>query len=279
MRARKIGLWMAITVAPFLICCDLSDLFSGDPSDTSISEARIAEGLKEALSVGIDSASGRVSKLNGYLLNEAIKILLPQDAQAVLAYTNQLYSAVGPYITLLNMVGIDPFNVSAIQNAGDSLMVALNRAAEKAAPQSVSIFKDAIFGLTITQALDILHGDSIAATTFLEGKTYSPLTNLYEPFVDSTLELVHANQFWQSIATSYNQVMSFYNAARSQTFIPAGILPVPPYDSLTTDLSNYTTTKALDGLFYVVGQEETRIRVDPVARVTELLKEVFGLLD
>jgi hypothetical protein len=275
MRMKHLPIMLASAIAPFFLACDLLDLFAPD-SGGGISESEVARGLQEALSVGIDSANARVSKINGYLLNQAIKILLPSDVQTVLAYSQNLYNAAAPYLLTLQAVGIDPLNLSSLNGAGESLMVSMNHAAEKAAPRSVGIFKSAIFALTIPKAMDILHGDSIAATSYLKGETYDSLTGLYKPFIDSTLALVHANQYWQSIAQSYNTIMGYYHDAAA--VIP-GVLPVPPYNSLSTDLSRYTTTKALDGLFYMVGREETRIRKDPIARVTELLKEVFGLLD
>ena len=275
MRMKYLPILLLTIFAPLFLKCDLLDLFS-PTSGGGVSKEEIARGLQEALSVGIDSANARVSKINGYLLNQAIKIILPPDVQTVLAYSQNLYNAAAPYLLTLQAVGIDPFNLTAINNAGESLMVSMNHAAEKAAPRSVSIFKDAIFALTIAKAMDILYGDSTAATAYLKSNTYDSLAGLYEPFVDSTLALVNANRYWQSIAQSYNNIVGYYNDAAA--VIP-GVLPAPPYPSLSTDLSLYTTTKALDGLFYMVGQEETRIRKDPIARVTELLKEVFRLLD
>jgi hypothetical protein len=121
--------------------------------------------------------------------------------------------------------------------------------------------------------MEILGGDSVAATTYLEDKTYTPLSEAYAPFVDSTLELVGAVRLWRFLSTNYNTVAALRDSVPSslQSYIPA-----PPFDSLETDLGLYATTKALDGLFYVVGEEETRIRRDPVARVTEILETVFG---
>jgi hypothetical protein len=264
-----------ISLLPVFLSCSYVNDWLG--SDGTVSETEVVQGLKEALSVGIDSASSNLSVINGYLLNQAVKILLPQDVQDGIAWAQQINAAIGPYLSLLSLAGIIPVNISGLATADDSLMVALNRAAERSAPLSVNIFKDAIFGLTIAQGMDILYGDSVAATTYLKGSTYTPLTNLFEPVVDSMLSVVNANQIWQFIAATYNNTISFYSLAAA--ILPSGVLAPPPYDSLNTNLSLYTTQEALDGLFLMVGKEETAIRIDPLARVTDILKRVFKLLD
>jgi hypothetical protein len=274
MKALHLKIILPFVFPVFFSCSAITDWLG---NDGTVSEDEVVQGLKEALSVGIDSASNRVSVINGYLLNEAIKILLPAEVAEGIRWAQDLNASLGPFLSVLSLAGIIPVDISGLATADDSLMVALNRAAERSAPMSVDIFKDAILGITIQDGMDILHGDSVAATTYLKGSTYSPLTNLFEPAVDSMLELVNANQIWEYIASTYNSAAAVYSNA--EDIVGAGVLPAPPFSSLNTDLSLYTTQKALDGLFLMVGREETLIRTDPVARVTDILRRVFSLLD
>jgi hypothetical protein len=125
--------------------------------------------------------------------------------------------------------------------------------------------------------MEILKGDSTEATQFLREGTFDTLTGVYAPLVNEKLSEVGATRVWTAFAERYNALHSWYEAILLLPF--AGSLPSPPFENLTTDLGKYTTSNALDGLFHVVGEEETRIRRNPVARVTEILREVFGWLD
>lgn len=273
-RLRNLFLTSTVIVA-FSVSCDLDGLLGPTDSGSSgISSKKIAEGLKEALAVGIDSASSELHQAGGYLTNEIIKILLPSDVAQALTFIENLETE----IQLLGLLA-GPFlgyDFGVFDNMRDSMISSMNRAAEMAAPKSVDIFKTAIFQMTLDDATNILYRDSTAATSYLKEKTFSPLTDLYSPFVDTMLTRAGAHQAWNSISTNYNAVASLYNSLGDPTLLG---LPALPFDSLTTDLATYTTGEALDGLFWAVGQEESRIRTDPVARVTELLREVFSLLD
>lgn len=138
----------------------------------------------------------------------------------------------------------------------DELVLKLNRAAEDAADDAKGIFIDAITRMTIIDALSILDGANNAATIYLRSKTYDSLKIIFKPQIVASLSSVGANQAWSTLTTAYNK-------------IPL----VPP---INTDLADYATTKALDGLFILVADEELKIRTDPAARVTEILQKVFG---
>jgi hypothetical protein len=142
------------------------------------------------------------------------------------------------------------------QKEVDDFVLSMNRAAEKAAPQAKSIFVDAIHQMTIEDARKILDGSDTAATDYFKAKTSGKLYEAFQPIVSSTMNEVGTTR-------SYKEMMGKYTA-----------LPFAGAESL--DLDRYVTNKALDGLFYLVGQEEIRIRTDPAARVTDLLKSVFG---
>jgi len=137
----------------------------------------------------------------------------------------------------------------------DKAVLALNRAAEDAAKQATPIFKKAITEMTITDALGILKGGDNAATNYLMQKTTASLTAAFRPVIENSLQKVNATKYWSDVFTTYNKFST---------------------NKINPDLSGYVTEKALSGIFYAVAQEEAKIRRDPVARTTELLKKVFG---
>ena len=135
------------------------------------------------------------------------------------------------------------------------MVLSLNRAAEDAAIEAKPIFVDAIMALTIDKGLEILQGDSVAATNYLQSTTRSPLKDKFLPKIKASLDKVNATKFWADIMGVYNNI--------------------PLVQPINADLPDYATNKALDGLFVLVGQEESKIRRDPAARVTDILKKVF----
>jgi hypothetical protein len=137
----------------------------------------------------------------------------------------------------------------------DKAVLSMNRAAEDAARSATPIFVNAIKTMTITDALGILKGGDYAATNYFKDKTTLSLTNAFRPVIEKALTKVDATKYWNDVFTAYNKF-----AAK----------PV------NTDLAGYVTERSLAGIFYEVGQEELKIRKDPAARVTELLKKVFG---
>lgn len=149
---------------------------------------------------------------------------------------------------------------STLRNIGlgslvDKAVLSMNRAAEDAAKSATPIFVDAIKAMTISDALGILKGGDYAATNYFKDKTTVSLTNAFRPVIEKALTKVDATKYWNDVFTAYNKF-----AAK----------PV------NTDMVAYVTEKSLTGIFYEVGQEELKIRKDPAARVTDLLKKVFG---
>ncbi|MEO6638113.1 MAG: DUF4197 domain-containing protein, partial [Ginsengibacter sp.] len=137
----------------------------------------------------------------------------------------------------------------------DKAVLSMNRAAEDATKYVGDIFLNAIRQMTIQDALGILRGDNIAATTFLKRTTTAQLTAAFKPVVSKSLNYVDATKYWKDVFTAYNRVSS---------------------NPVNTDLTDYVTQKALDGLFYHIGLQEQQIRKDPAARVTDILKKVFA---
>lgn len=138
----------------------------------------------------------------------------------------------------------------------DELIVGMNRAAERAAPYAKQIFLNAVRRMTFSDAMQIFRGGDTAATDYFRDATLDQLTTAFRPPVAEAMSEV-------GVVRTFNDLMS-----RMQK-IP--LLRVERFD-----LESYVVTKALDGLFYMVGEEEKRIRRDPAARVTAILKEVFG---
>ena len=138
----------------------------------------------------------------------------------------------------------------------DDFVTSMNRAAENAAPAAASHFPDAIKGMTFEDAKGILSGGDTAATDYFRTKTSDNLYEEFKPIVSSRMNEV-------GVTRSYKTMMGKYTS-----------LPFMKEESV--DLDHYVTEKSVDGLFYMIAQEEVKIRTDPAARVTDLLKKVFG---
>jgi len=138
----------------------------------------------------------------------------------------------------------------------DEFVLSMNRAAEKAAPQARRFFTDAIRDLTFDDVRGILGGGDTAATEFLRRKTGPRLDEAFHPIVAQSLDDVGATR-------QYRQLMG-------------RVRDLPLGGAVSFDLEDYVVGKGLDGLFHMLGKEEKQIRRDPVARVTDLLKDVFG---
>jgi len=138
----------------------------------------------------------------------------------------------------------------------DDVVLSMNRAAEKAAPKAVPIFVNAIKHMTFDDAQKILRGGDTAATDFFKEKTSVKLFDEFKPVVTESMDKVGVAQSYKKMTAGYDQV--------------------PFMKKEDVDLDHYVTNKALDGLYHMVGQEEKKIRTDPAAQVTDLLKKVFG---
>jgi hypothetical protein len=138
----------------------------------------------------------------------------------------------------------------------DDFVLSMNRAAEKAAPQAAGFFSDALKEMTFDDAVGIWKGGDTSATEYFREKTHDRIFKAFKPVVSASMDEV-------GVTRSYKDMIRKYE---SFPFMKSGSL----------DLDNYVTNKALDGLFYTVGEEEKKIRTNPAARVTDLLKEVFG---
>jgi len=143
-----------------------------------------------------------------------------------------------------------------MQSQVDKFVLTLNRAAEEAAKEAAPIFLSAIKGMSIGDGLNILKGEDNAATTYLKGRTSSELTGKFQPVVQKAIEKVEVTKYWNPIITTYNKA--------------------PFVKQMNPDLEAYVTEKAIEGLFVLIAEEELKIRKDPMARVSDILRKVFG---
>lgn len=137
----------------------------------------------------------------------------------------------------------------------DKAILSMNRAAEDAAKGVGNIFWNSIKQMSITDGLQILKGSDTAATSYLKKTTTTELTSKFKPIIDSSLKKFDATKYWADVFNAYNKV---------------SLKKVNP------DLTGYVTEKALSGLFYNIALQEQKIRKDPAAQVTDILKKVFG---
>jgi hypothetical protein len=142
------------------------------------------------------------------------------------------------------------------QKEVDDFILSMNRAAEHAAPKAKAYFVEAVKEMTFEDAKKILKGNDTAATDYFKGKTYNKLFTAFKPEVSASMNEVGVTRAYKSMIDRYQSI------------------PFMRAESL--DLDRYVTGESLDGLFYMVGQEEKKIRTDPAARVTDLLRQVFG---
>ena len=138
----------------------------------------------------------------------------------------------------------------------DDVILSLNRAAEDAAPQAKAIFIKAIQSMTLTDAIQLVNGTEQSGTDFLKKTTRTDLVTAFKPVVQTSLDKVGATRLWTQATGAYNKI--------------------PLIQKVNPDLVHFATQKAVDGLFAMVAEEEKKIRKDPLARSSELLKKVFG---
>lgn len=245
-------------------CEEMDSLFN--TKDNKLTEKEVVKGLKTALEVGSDTAVSVTSQINGYYKDEAIKIMLPPEADVIYENKDNI---------LFQSLGLDKL----IENA----ILSINRSAEDAASEASPILKDAIVSLSIAEGWDILNGinpadtasqgaafDSTAATSYLISATYDELFSTFKPKINNSLKKdlagidgLSTKQIWNDLTSTYNSVAE-----------PAGMKTVD------TELDVYVTEKALDGLFLKVGKEEKEIRKNPSrwagTLVEDILTKVFG---
>lgn len=212
----------------------------GTAAVPALTNAEVISGLKEALSVGIKNGAGRASMVDGFMKNTKIKLPFPQEAKVVKDKALEL----------------------GLNGQVDKFELTLNRAAEEASKTAAPIFIDAIKNMSIADGFAILNGGDGAATKFLRDNTTSKLVTAFSPKVAEATDKVQLTKYWNPLTSMYNKTTLFTGKPK-----------------VNTDLNKYVTDRAVTGLFTLVEEEEGKIRKDPIARVTDILKKVFGSLD
>jgi hypothetical protein len=234
-RALVVGMFILLTAFPASAQLDrLFKSLGGGEKESGLSDVKIGSGLKEALKIGAENAVNFTGKKDGFFLNQAIKILMPEKLRT--------------FEKGLRAVGYG--------SEVDEFVLSMNRSAEKASPFAKQIFWDAIGAMTFEDVRKILSGNDTAATDYFKGKTTNKLTDVFKPIVSNSMNEV-------GVTRQYKELVGRYES-------------IPFVKKETFDLDQYVVTKALDGLFHMVGEEEKKIRKNPTARTTDLLKEVFG---
>ena len=202
-----------------------------------LSNGEVVSGLKEALRVGTERSVGLASALNGFNGNALIRVPFPEDAIKVRN-------------TLMDL---------GLKKPVEDFELTLNRAAETAAREAVPVFVEAITSMSIADGFAILRGGENAATNYLKEKTTAALLAKFRPVVENATRQVSLTQYWKPVADAYN----------TASLLTGGKAVEP-------DLDAYVTRKAADGLFVLLANEEKKIRQDPLARTSDLLKRVFA---
>jgi hypothetical protein len=201
-----------------------------------LTNAEASAGIKEALTKGVERAVQFASEPDGFNLNDDIRIPFPEDA-----------------ILMKTTLGKFPGMNSVFEN----FETQLNRAAEAAAPKAKDIFINALTNISFADALSLVTNSAPdAATQFLRKATQTQLVSAFHPDIEAAIDQVGAGRAYANIADKYNRI--------------------PMMTPVQTNLADYTTAKAVDGLFILLAKEEAKIRKNPAARTSDLLKRVFG---
>ena len=236
------------TLLIFTACAELSQVVKNFDSNQPLTQSEVINGLKQALVIGADSAAQQLSITNGYYGDELVKITLPPQAQTI---TQNLSKIPGG------------------EKMVEDVLLRINRAAEDAAKEAAPIFAKAISQMTIQDGFKILNGSNNAATQYLKMQTYDELYNLYQPKIKASVGKklvgnISTNDAWETLSGQRNRI--------AQSFVGQ----MADLESVEMELDQYLTEKALDGLFIKLANEENEIRTNAEARVTDLLRRVFG---
>ncbi len=227
-----------VAIQGAMVAITATFLFATNVSAQKISDAAAALGLKEALTKGIDFAVDNLGQEDGFFLNKEVKIPLPKSLNSIARVAR--FSGYGERV--------------------DSFELAMNRAAEKAVPVAKDVFVDSLSQMTFDDARKILFsGEDDAATQFFRRTSEETLRGKFRPVVEKFTEETGVTNSYKSMIEKAGWMARFAGKDAN-------------------DLDGYVTQKALDGTFYMIAQEEMKIRKDPIGRTTKILRDVFGIL-
>lgn len=216
---------------------DMQNVLNSLPSNTALTNEEVVNGLKEALRLGTERSVDKASVADGFWNDARIRIPFPPEAIKVKNTLTDL----------------------GIKKPVEDFERTLNKAAEQAAKEAVPVFVDAITSMSIQDGFNLLRGGENAATNFLREKTSDALRAKFTPVVERATQQVVLTSYWTPVASAYN----------TASLLTGG-------KAVDPDLNAYVTSKAMDGLFLLLADEEKKIRQDPAARATALLQKVFA---
>lgn len=252
----------------FFSCDTLFDILglagSGDALFTNV---EAVEAMKKALNIGAENSSTALQKEGAYYNNSALKIPLPDEVDNSIK-------------TLKNIPAVGYLLGDLSGKLVEDVVLSINRSAEAAAKEIVPIFSTAITEMTVQDGITIVTGERNAATVYLKDKTYSQLMNSYRPRMDKVLKQdligdVSAKDAWENLTSKYNSVINTIN----NTYLLSAAVKASGYtlpERINTNLSEYVTGKALDGVFLTVAEEEGKIRDNPWGYASSIIEKVFG---
>jgi len=209
---------------------------AGAAGIADLTNSDATNGLKQALSDGSLSAVAKLGAENGFFGNPKVKIPLPPAMQRVEG----------------------AMRIAGMRKQADDLVLAMNRAAEAAVPESKQLLVDAVKKMSVQDAKGILTGGDTAATEYFKRTTEGDLTQRFLPIVKKATEKVGLAQQYNSLAHQ------------------GAAIGLVKEDQAT--IENYVTKKTLDGLYLMIGEQEKAFRQNPMGASSDLVKKVFGAL-
>jgi len=229
-----------IVILMMAVCfcgCDMLLSTTGGSSLNSMSQTELGKAVKELLQVSADNSLAKLGVNNGFFQNNEVKIPFPPALKNVEEKLKQV----------------------GFSNQVNQFTEKLNRSAEDAASGVKEIFKTAITQMTINDALSIILGNDDAATQYMRKTTTAAITSKVSSVVAKSNEKIKLASYWTPLATKYNAVMMLTGGSQ-----------------VNTDLTQYVTEKAVEGIFKTMAKEEKVVRTKASAQTSSLLRTVFG---
>ncbi len=230
-------IFVILMMAACFCGCDILLSTTGGSTLGSMSQTELGKAVKELLQVSADNSLAKLGVNNGFYQNNEVKIPFPPALKKV----------------------EDKLKQVGFTNQVNQFTEKLNRSAEDAASGVKEIFKTAITQMTINDALGIIMGNEDAATQYMRKTTTAAITSKVSSVVAKSNEKIKLASYWTPLANKYNTVMMLTGGAQ-----------------VNTDLTQYVTEKAVEGIFKTMAKEEKVIRTKTSARTTSLLQRVFG---